>query len=212
MTELCFESAEPCFNFDLEECPNPLDTDEFFNRFPEGTYRIEGVTLEGDELENEVFLSHIIPAAPSGVKVNDEDVAESCDAELPEVSRPVRISWSAEQVSHREKHDGDGEKIALGREGPVDIRYYEVVVEIDESDFNSKSIIPRVPDGDGRVSWTIPDDFFQLTDEDEYKFEIIIRTNVFDDNDLPVMVEIDDGVGLLPGNQSAMESCFTIAN
>ena len=40
MTELFFESAEPCFNFDPEECPNPLDTDKFFDRFPESATKL----------------------------------------------------------------------------------------------------------------------------------------------------------------------------
>ena len=63
MTELFFESAEPCFPTDAE-CEDPLDPDDFFARFPEGEYEIEGKSLDGEELENEVWLSHIIPAAP----------------------------------------------------------------------------------------------------------------------------------------------------
>jgi len=34
LTELFFESAEPCFIFDEDDCPDPLDTDKFFKRFP----------------------------------------------------------------------------------------------------------------------------------------------------------------------------------
>ena len=203
MTELFFESAEPCF--DPEDCDDPLDPDDFFDRFPQGKYEIEGITLDGKELESEVILSHIMPAAPSDVMVNDEAAAEDCDAdELPAVSLPVILSWNAAEISHEE----------LGRAGPVQIRYYEVVVEIDESDYNSTSIIPRVP-VDGRVSWTIPSDFFTLTageNVDEYKFEILIRTNVYDEHDKLVKVKIPGlrGRGPLPGNKSAVESCFTI--
>ncbi len=164
LTELFFESAEPTFD--------ELDPEGFLKRFPQGEYEIEGITLDGEELESEVILSHIIPAAPTDVMVNNEEAAADCDAELPVVSRPVVLSWNAAENSHAE----------LGREGPVQIRYYEVVVEIDESDFNSTSIIPRVPEG-GRISWTIPDDFFELTGEE----------------------------GPLPGNKSALESCFLIA-
>ena len=91
-----------------------------------------------------------------------------------------------------------------------------MVVEIDESDFNSKSIIPRVPVG-GRVSWTIPDAFFDLTagdiiGDELYKFEIIIRTNVLDAGNNLVMVfdpDLEEDVPLR-GNQSAMESCFKL--
>jgi len=196
MTELFFESAEPCF--DPEDCDDALDPEDFFERFPEGEYEIEGLTLDYEELESEVILSHIIPAAPDGVMINNSEAAEDCDAELPVVNRPVVISWDAVDSSHEE----------LGREGPVDIRYYEVVVEIDESDFKSTSVIP--PGEGGRISWTIPDDFFELTDEDEYKFEILARTNVYDEDDELVIIEIDDVEGPVPGNKSAVESCFEI--
>ena len=54
LTELFFESAEPAF----EE----LSPAEFFARFPEGEYDIEGRTLEGDELESETEITHLVPA------------------------------------------------------------------------------------------------------------------------------------------------------
>jgi len=56
LTELSFESAEPRF----DEMPAA----EILARFPRGIYDIEGITLEGGELESEVWLSHVIPAAP----------------------------------------------------------------------------------------------------------------------------------------------------
>ena len=55
LTEIFFESAEPPFD--------ELAPQDFFRRFPEGVYDIEGVTLDGAELESEVRLSYIIPAA-----------------------------------------------------------------------------------------------------------------------------------------------------
>ncbi|PVV14374.1 MAG: hypothetical protein B6D82_06070, partial [gamma proteobacterium symbiont of Ctena orbiculata] len=45
ITELFFESAEPTFD--------ELDPKKFFKRFPEGIYEIEGITLDGEERENE---------------------------------------------------------------------------------------------------------------------------------------------------------------
>ena len=199
MTELFFESAEPCFPDD-PECEDPLDPDTFFERFPEGEYEVEGKTLDNEELESEVILSHIIPAAPDSVKVNGVPVGDDC---VEDVIRPVVLSWDAAELSHSE----------LGRTGPVQIRYYEVVIEIDESDFKSTAMIPRLPVA-GRASWTIPDDFFDLTDglapDDEYKFEILSRTNVYDEDNMLVMVEIDGVEGTVPGNKSAMESCFVL--
>ncbi|MDX1541069.1 MAG: hypothetical protein R3349_06660, partial [Geminicoccaceae bacterium] len=51
LTELFFESAEPTFD--------ELSPEEFFARFPEGEYEIEGTTLEGDELESETEVTHV---------------------------------------------------------------------------------------------------------------------------------------------------------
>ena len=97
LTELFFESAEPTFD--------ELDPADFFERFPEGIYEIEGKTLDGEERENEVYLSHIIPAAPEGVEVDGSASAspESCEEEdgappIPVISAidaadGVTISW-----------------------------------------------------------------------------------------------------------------------
>ena len=57
LTEIFFESAEPTF----DELPPSV----FFHRFPEGTYEVEGVSLEGDELENIARdLSAVDPKIP----------------------------------------------------------------------------------------------------------------------------------------------------
>ncbi len=169
ITELFFESAEPTFD--------ELDPKKFFKRFPEGIYEIEGITLDGEERESEVYLSHVIPSAPGNVTVNGQPAAEDCDAdELPVVSAPVTLSWDAVVSSHEE----------LGKYGDVSVRYYEVVVEIDETDYKSTSIIPAE-----MTEWTIGDpDFFELSEEGEYKFEILVRAE--------------------SGNKSAMESCFVV--
>lgn len=168
LTELFFESAEPTFD--------ELDPAEFFLRFPEGIYEIEGVTLDDEERESEVYLSHVIPAAPANVTINGVPAAEDCDAVLPLVSAPVTLAWDAVISSHEE----------LGKPGAVDVRYYEVVVEVDETDYKATAIIP------GEITeWTVSDgDFFGLSEEGEYKFEILVRAE--------------------SGNKSAMESCFEI--
>lgn len=56
LTEGFFESAEPS--------ADELSMEEFFERFPEGTYEFEGTSLEGDELEGEAELTHTLPAPP----------------------------------------------------------------------------------------------------------------------------------------------------
>jgi hypothetical protein len=207
LTELFFESAEPTFD--------ELDPEKFFRRFPEGEYDIEGYTLDGEERESEVYLSHVIPAAPDGVKINGMDAPEDCDGDLPEIDPTggVTISWDQVTMSHAAKWAGDPDKIALGKDGDILLRYYEVVVEVDETDFKATAIIPP---GDGdTVSWTLPEDFFVLSEEGEYKFEILVRTNILDDEGelVTVEVEVEDDVFEdvpVPGNKSAIESCFTV--
>ena len=188
LTELFFESAEPTFG--------ELDPVEFFKRFPEGIYEIEGVTLDGEERENEVYLSHVIPAAPAGVTVNDDDAAESCDSDdLPAVLPVggVTISWDAVTRSHMPLgKDTDTALEGLGFE----VRYYQVVVEIDETDFVTTAIVPA-----GVTEWTFSEEFFELSEEDEYKFEILVRVN---------NGQTDSEAEPIPGNLSAVESCFVL--
>ena len=195
LTELFFESAEP--NFD------DLDPSVFFNRFPEGWYEIEGVTLDGEELENEVYLSHVIPAAPAGVTVNGLEAAEDCDAEeLPEVSAPVTLSWEPVTTAHAELGRDTGSTLS---DHGISVIYYEVVVEIDDVEYLSSSI---VPDYVNEVELpTAITDLIDETEDGEFKFEILVRTDngqtVDDDGEL-----IDPN----PGNKSATESCFVIAD
>lgn len=173
LTEIFFESAEPAF----EE----LAPEKFFNRFPEGEYEIEGRTLEGDELESEVWLSHVMPA-PTVVFVNGESAAEDCDAdELPEVEvgETVIISWEPVTEHHPD----------LGGSGDIEVQNYEVVVEIDDTPWKTSSILS--PDV---TTFQVPAEILSLAEyeegEAEIKFEVLVRaTNA---------------------NQTAVESCFKI--
>jgi hypothetical protein len=169
ITELFFESAEPTFD--------ELSPRRFFKRFPQGVYEIEGITLDGEERENEVFLSHVIPAAPDNISVNGLPAAENCDAdELPVVQAPVTLAWDPVERSHDD----------LGRQGVIDVRYYEVVVEVDGEDYKTTTILPE-----SLTQWTIADhEFFTLSEEGEYKFEILVRAE--------------------NGNKTARESCFIV--
>ena len=49
LTEIFMESAEPTFD--------ELDPEVFFARFPEGTYEIEGLSLEGEEIGSAIGVS-----------------------------------------------------------------------------------------------------------------------------------------------------------
>ncbi len=153
LTELFFESAEPPFD--------ELDPEDFFRRFPEGVYEIEGMTLDGLELESEVELSHILAAPPENVAVSGVTAAEDCDVVLlPVVSAPVVISWDPVTESHPE----------LGKAGPVEIELYQVVVEQEELGLSVSVELP--PD---QTSIEIPEAFTDLGDE--FKFEILVRAD-----------------------------------
>lgn len=150
LTEIFFESAEPTFD--------ELDPEKFFKRFPEGVYEIEGITLDGEERESEVELSHVLPAPAGNVQVSGIDAAENCDAVLPVVSTPVTISWDAVTESHPD----------LGKSADIDIEYYELVVENEDAGLVMSTMLPPEI-----TSLTIPDGFIALTDE--FKFEILAR-------------------------------------
>lgn len=242
LTELFTESAEPTFD--------ELDPVIFFRRFPEGEYDIEGWTLDWEERESEVYLSHVIPAAPDDVSVNDLPMAslESCegdegadpipvvDPELAE-DEEVVIQWEAVTQSHRSKHDVDEDdpnyrEFPLGTDGTIDVAYHEVVVEIDETPFKATAIIPGGLDDEGELyetEWALTDDFFELAEAEEtcpddsgrlcaqYKYEILVRTYVYDDDGHQVMIKVpdeDDPRGYIEvpllGNKSAVESCFLV--
>lgn len=172
MTEFFFESAEPSFD--------ELAPEEFFLRFPEGSYEIEGVTLEGDELEGEVELSHVLAGPPGNVMVNDEPAAAGCDAELPSVEEPVTIAWDAVTMSHP----------TLGTTGvAVTVQQYELVGEIEREGETPEVLVFKVDLPAGVTSFEFPEDFTGMA-EDEIKFEIVTKL----DN----------------GNQTAVESCFEL--
>ncbi len=115
LTELFFESAEPTFD--------ELDPEDFFNRFPEGEYEVEGVTIEGDELESTAVVTHLMPASPE-IEVNGEALPENCDEDpVPELSEPFVISWDPVNFSHPD----------LGRTNePIVVVNYQLVVEREE--------------------------------------------------------------------------------
>jgi len=174
LTELFFESAEPTFD--------ELSPEKFFKRFPEGMYEIEGTTLEGDELESEVWVSQVMPA-PAQVYVNEEPAAEDCDDEelLPVVAKgdPVTLTWDPVTESHPE----------LGESGDIKVMNYEVVVEIDDTLWKTSTILaPQV------TEFQVPAEILALAEfaeAEEVKFEILVRAMNY--------------------NQTAVESCFVIA-
>ncbi len=208
LTELFFESAEPCFPTD-PECEDPLDPEVFFTRFPEGEYEWEGITLDNEEIEGEVFLSQRIPAAPVIASVGENLAPAADECWDPGDVDEVVIDW--DPVTHTHASLGSDTGAPLGDNS---VLYYEFVVEVDDTDYKTTALIPPEI-----TEWTVPGEFIELAaglmveDEetgmevpvDEIKFEIIVRVETGEQED-------DDGeiIDSKPGNQSAVESCFDL--
>ena len=177
LTEFFFESAEPVF----EE----LSPEAFFARFPEGEYVIEGITVDGEELESETEVTHTMPAPPVPT-VNGAPLAIQCDPDepffdAPEVSPPIVISWPPVTISHPD--------LGTDPQVPVTIHNYQLVVEADVDvggeDLEASHSVILPPDV---TELPIPDEFIALSDE--FKYEVLVREESF--------------------NQTATESCFLI--
>jgi hypothetical protein len=149
LTELFFESAEPPFD--------ELPPEQFFRRFPQGRYEIEGLTLDGTELESTDRLSHVMPAPPENVELSGTAAAEDCDAvPLPTVAEPVLITWDAVTESHPD----------LGKSGAIHVDRNQVVIE-KEGLVLSVDLPPEV------TEFEVPP---ALTESgEEVKFEILVR-------------------------------------
>ncbi len=179
VTEFFFESAEPIFA--------ELDPADFFDRFPEDDYLITGTTLEGEMLESEVELTHIMPAPPQAT-VNGDPMTLICDEDDPdflgitEVSAPVTIGWAEVDTSHAELGSPQSSM-------DIEIHNYQVVVEVefevDGEEFAAEMSVILPPNV---FSMTIPEAFIVLGDE--FKYEILVREESF--------------------NQTASESCFVL--
>lgn len=178
LTEIFFESAEPTFD--------ELAPETFFGRFPEGTYEVEGITLEGDEIESETEITHAMPAPPVPT-VNGEAAAQQCDDEEPGYDAPVIdadeyvIAWDDVTTTHP--------SLGYPRGAPgLVVVNYEVVVEAElETDsgeeFTSVFSVVLLP---GVTEMTIPEEF--MDQAEEFKYEVLVRENSW--------------------NQTAIESCF----
>jgi hypothetical protein len=172
LTEIFFESAEPPFD--------ELTPAEFFNRFPKGTYEIEGITLDGEEMESETEITHLMPAPPNPT-VNGTEVVEICDEDDPDYEEPdpvsgdVVIAWDPVTSTHP----------GLGESGVIGIYNYQVVVEVEVGDDEFPSVLSVILPPE-KTSMTIPAEF--IAQGDTFKYEVLAREQSF--------------------NQTATESCF----
>jgi hypothetical protein len=131
---------------------------DFFRRFPEGRYEIEGRAQGGGTIESIAILSHVLAAPPENILVSGAPAAESCDVEpLPTVAAPVTIDWDPVRQSHPE----------IGKRGPIKVSRYQFFLEAEGVNLGI-DLPPTV------TEFEIP---MGLTDRDKvFKFEIIVRT------------------------------------
>jgi hypothetical protein len=150
LTQLSFESAEPSFD--------ELAPAEFFRRFPEGRYEIEGRAEGGGTIESTAVLSHVLAAPPDNILVSGVPAAESCDTTpLPVVGVPVVIRWDPVTRSHPE----------IGKRGRVTVSQYQLFVESEGVNL-SLDLPPTV------TEFEVPTGVTAMSKE--FKFEIIVRT------------------------------------
>jgi hypothetical protein len=102
-TEFFMESAEPPCWFDEEDEEADEDdvvtVEDFLERFPSGTYRAAGKTIEGDKLRSTAELTHDLPAAPmTDVEVlgSSVTISWSTGTDLGECEYPETIADPAE--------------------------------------------------------------------------------------------------------------------
>ena len=141
LTEGFFESAEP----KLSQVP----LSEFFGRFPEGTYQFEGLTLEGEQLEGEDDLTHVLPAAPANLFPPD---GATVAAGQPLVVRCDAVT-----------QDLQG--------NPLVPEQYELVLEDEDGLLRVLSMI--VPGDEPNPAMSVPPQFLKAGVE--YKLEVIVQ-------------------------------------
>jgi hypothetical protein len=154
LTEIFFESAEPRFS--------ELAPADFFKRFPEGTYEVEGLALDGTELDSEVEISHVMPAPAGSIRLNGTAAAPNCSAlPLPVVSAPVRVEWNEVTTSHP----------TVGTPGePVEVEEYQVFLELRGTDVKMSENLPP-----GTTSMQVPLDF--TARGKNFKLELLVRAD-----------------------------------
>jgi hypothetical protein len=152
LTQFFFESAEPPFD--------ELAPAEFFRRFPAGVYEVEGLALDGTEIENEVEISHVMPAPAGNIRINGEAAAPSCSGlPLPVVSPPVLVEWDPVTTSHP----------TIGTPGQsVAVEEYQVFLELRGTGVKTSSELP--PDA---TSMKVPLDF--TARGTAFKLEVLVR-------------------------------------
>ncbi len=140
LTEGFFESVEP----PAEE----LSMEQFFARFPEGEYGFSGRSLENARLVGDAEFTHTLPAPPTGLSPEEDDVVshQGFTARFDPVTVDI---------------DGD----------PIDIELYVVVIEKEDDEPILQVFEAILPPSQTEVF--VPGEF--LEPDTEYKLEVIAQ-------------------------------------
>jgi hypothetical protein len=136
------------------ECDEPeLTLEELFELFPEGIYTFQVRTSEGDEIESEATLSHVIPAPPEIVAPEEGSVLDAND--------PIIIEW--ERVDEPILESVGGEPL-----DDVEIIGFHVVVEREDP---APLVVFTADLPADATEVTVPPEFLQP--DASYKFEVL---------------------------------------
>lgn len=152
MSDFFFESAEP----ELDE----LSMEEFLDRFPEGIYEFETITLDNEEQDGDATFTHIIPAGPVIVAPADGMVGIDSTTDL-------MVQWQS--VTQTTAANLPQVACATDDSQPCKIVAYQVIVTKDVDGERLRVFsVDMPPDA---TSATVPADF--LEPDVEYELEII---------------------------------------
>jgi len=140
LTEGFFESVEPL--------ADEVSMEEFFARFPEGTYDFRGISIDNEWLLGEAEFTHILPAPPVNLSPTEGEIVS-----------PLGFTASFNPVTQ----DTEG--------NPIEIEYYTVVVEkIEDEPILQTFTVILPPD---QTSVEVPAEF--LGPDTAYKLEVIAQ-------------------------------------
>lgn len=154
LAEWFFESGEPTL---LE-----VSFETFLRRFRTGLWEFEAETIEGDEVECEELLTHVIPCAP--VIEATGNAATGVVISWDPVTTVVNTAATDQNVADENPDEWDAEEF-LECGGPEpNIIGWEVIVEEAESEKIFKVDLPA-----DVFSVSVPSEFIDLGDEFQYE-------------------------------------------
>ena len=98
MSELFFASSPDHFAEDAPSDAAQDTVDEFLKKFPAGAYEFEAKMIDGNELEGDAMLTHVIPALPeitAPVSDTDRTTRPSCSAPASVTVPPGAVNRNA---------------------------------------------------------------------------------------------------------------------